>query len=86
MTYQQEERGAGTPTGKIRIKTKSKDGVKIMAKHWISGVIKHHGVFRAAAKKAGMSTSSYAEKHKHASGVLGHRARLALTLMGLHKG
>jgi hypothetical protein len=53
--------------------------------HWISGAIKHHGVFRAAAKNSGMSTEAFARKHEHASGVLGHRARLALTLMHLHK-
>jgi len=52
---------------------------------WISGAIKHHGVFRAAAKRAGMSTESFARKHEHAAGVLGHRARLALTLMHLHE-
>ena len=52
--------------------------------HWIAGAIKHHGVFRAAAKRAGMSTEAYARKHEHASGVLGHRARLALTLMHLN--
>ena len=56
-----------------------------MSEHkWISGAIRHHGVFRAAAKRAGMSTTAYAEKHKGASGVLGHRARLALTLMHLN--
>ena len=56
-----------------------------MSEHqWISGAIHHHGVFRAAAKKAGMSTESYARLHEHASGVLGHRARLALTLMHLN--
>lgn len=56
-----------------------------MSEPWIKTAITHHGVFRAAAKKAGMSTESFAHKHEHASGVLGHRARLALTLMHLHK-
>jgi len=51
--------------------------------HWIGAAIRHHGVFRAAAKRAGMSTEAYARKHEHTSGVLGHRARLALTLMHL---
>jgi hypothetical protein len=56
-----------------------------MSEHeWISGAIRHHGIFRAAAKKAGMSTESYARLHEHASGVVGHRARLALTLMHLN--
>lgn len=53
--------------------------------NFISTAIKHHGVFRAAAKHAGMSTEAFAKKHQHAAGVLGHRARLALTLMHLHK-
>ena len=42
-------------------------------------VVKHPGAFRRAAQKAGMSTQSYAEKEKGASGTLGKRARLALT-------
>jgi hypothetical protein len=55
-----------------------------MAKNWIQGAIKHPGSFSAAAKKAGMSTSAYAQKKKHAGGVTGKRARLALTLMAMH--
>lgn len=51
--------------------------------HWISSAIEHHGIFRAAAKSAGMSTEAFARKHERAPGVLGHRARLALTLMHL---
>lgn len=43
-----------------------------------SQVVKHPGVFRAAAQRAGMSTQSYAEKEKGAPGKLGQRARLAL--------
>ena len=42
-------------------------------------VIKHPGVFRAAAKRAGVSTAKFAAEHKHDSGVLGKRARLAQT-------
>lgn len=53
-------------------------------KKWIQGAIKKPGSFRAAAKKAGMSTHAFAEKKKHASGKVGQRARLALTLMGMH--
>ena len=48
--------------------------------HWIKSAIKHTGVFKAAAKRAGMGTEAFARKHEHAKGVLGHRARLALTL------
>ncbi len=54
-----------------------------MAK-WIQKAIKHKGVFKAAAKKAGMSTHAFAEKKKHASGKVGARARLALTLSKMH--
>lgn len=53
--------------------------------HWIQGAIKHPGSFRAAAKKAGMSTSAFAAKHDSDKGLLGRRARLAETLMGLSK-
>ena len=41
-------------------------------------VIKHPGSFSAAARKAGKSTSAYAQEKKHASGTVGRRARLAL--------
>ena len=57
-----------------------------MAANWIKGAIKHPGSFRAAAKKHGESTHEYAEKEKDASGKVGKRARLALTLMKLHHG
>lgn len=51
-----------------------------MAENWISGAIKNPGAFKKSAQKAGMSTMSYARKEQHASGTLGRRARLALTL------
>ena len=51
---------------------------------WIKGAIKHPGAFSAAAERAGESTRQYAEEHKGDSGTLGKRARLALTLMGMH--
>jgi hypothetical protein len=41
------------------------------------------GSFSASAKKAGMSTHAFAEKHKHSLGTVGKRARLALTLSKL---
>jgi hypothetical protein len=43
-------------------------------------VIKHPGAFSASAKRAGKSTAAYAQEKKHAGGVVGKRARLALTL------
>jgi hypothetical protein len=55
-----------------------------MPNRWMQGVKKGmerkgtEGVFSSAAKRAGMSTSSFAEKHKHDSGKTGKRARLAL--------
>jgi len=55
-----------------------------MAERWIQGVkagMKKRGtegVFSSAAHRAGMSTSAFAEKHKHSSGKIGKRARLAL--------
>jgi hypothetical protein len=40
------------------------------------------GVFSAAAKRAGQSTHAFAEEHKHSSGKIGKRARLALVFEG----
>jgi len=56
-----------------------------MAKHFIQGAIKHPGAFKAQAQRAGKSTRQYAQEHKHDSGTTGRRARLALTLMSMHK-
>lgn len=36
------------------------------------------GVFSSAAHRAGRSTHEFAEEHKHSSGKVGKRARLAL--------
>ena len=52
--------------------------------HWIGSAIKHHGVFRKAAKAAGKSTEEFARMHEHSPGVMGKRARLAMTLMHLN--
>ena len=55
-----------------------------MAKKWIAGAIKHPGAFKAAAKKAGMSTMGYAKsvlkKGSKASARTKRRAALAETL------
>lgn len=56
-----------------------------MAKKWISKAIKHPGAERAAAKRAGMSTHAYMEKHKGDSGKAGARARLGLRLSAMRK-
>jgi hypothetical protein len=59
-----------------------------MAKKWIKKAVpaSRKGVFKKKAEAAGMSTAAYAEKEKGAPGELGHEARLAQTLMGMHKG
>lgn len=57
-----------------------------MAKKWIKGAIKHPGAFSAKAKAAGKSTREFAAEKAGASGTLGKQARLAQTLMGMHKG
>lgn len=44
-----------------------------------------HGQFRAKAERAGESTHAFAEEHKGDKGVTGKQARLALTLMGMHR-
>ncbi len=56
-----------------------------MAKHWIAGAVKHPGAETAAAKKAGMSTQEYMQKHKNDSGTAGKRARLGLALSHMAK-
>jgi len=53
--------------------------------NWIKGAIKHPGSFTASAKRAGKSVAEYAQEEKHAKGVLGRRARLALTLRKIGK-
>ncbi len=56
-----------------------------MAKKWISKAIRHPGAERDAAKKAGMSTHAYMEKHKDDSGTAGRRAKLGLRLEAMRK-
>ena len=56
-----------------------------MAKKWISKAIKHPGVEKAAAKRAGESTHAYMEAHKDDKGTAGKRARLGLTLSKMRK-
>lgn len=52
---------------------------------WIQEAIKNPGAETKAAKKAGMSTHAYMEKHKHDTGKAGLRARSGLTLSKLAK-
>lgn len=55
-------------------------------KKWIQKAIKKPGSFRKQAEATGESTREFAEEKKDAPGKTGQRARLALTLMGMHKG
>jgi hypothetical protein len=56
-------------------------------KKWVQAAVpkSRKGVFKEKAEHAGMSTRAYAEKEKNASSALGKEARLATTLMGMHK-
>lgn len=56
-------------------------------KKWIQAAIpkSHRGVFKAKAEAAGKSTAEFAKEHEHDSGKTGSQARLAETLMGMHK-
>ena len=56
-------------------------------KKWIKKAVpeSRRGVFKKKAEAAGMSTAAYAKKEAGASGALGKEARLAETLMGMHK-
>lgn len=56
-----------------------------MAENFIKKAIKHPGAETEAAKRAGMSTHEYMEKHKGDKGTAGKRARLGLTLSKLAK-
>lgn len=54
-------------------------------KRWIQGAIKHPGVEKEAAAKAGMGTQEYMQEHMHDSGKAGARARLGLRLSAMAK-
>lgn len=55
-------------------------------KRWIKAAIKHPGAMTAAAEREGVSNSQYEKEHAHDSGKAGQRARLAMTLKGMHHG
>lgn len=46
--------------------------------HWEQKAVKHPGVEKKAAKKAGETTHQYLEAHKNSPGKAGKRARLGL--------
>ena len=59
---------------------------KPMAKRWVQkATSEHKGAFKAKAERAGETTREYAAEKKDAPGKLGKEARLATTLMGMHK-
>lgn len=56
------------------------------AKKWIKAATENaHGQFKAKAEKSGKSTGAYAREHEDDSGKTGKQARLAETLMSMHK-
>jgi hypothetical protein len=55
-----------------------------MAKNWVAGAIKHPGAMTKMAKKEGVSNKTFEQEHKGDSGLAGERARLAITLSGMH--
>lgn len=59
-----------------------------MAKKWIKNAINpdHKGELKAKAERAGESTEEFAHKHASGNSQTAKQSRLALTLMGMHKG
>lgn len=60
-------------------------GTRPGKKHWIAGAIKHPGREKRAARRAGMSTHAYMQKHKGDSGSGGAAARLGLRLSAMSR-
>lgn len=57
-----------------------------MAGKWIAKALgDNKGAFRKKAEKAGETTREFAKSHEHDSGKTGQQARLAETLMSMHK-
>jgi hypothetical protein len=54
--------------------------------NWMSGAVSKPGSFSKSAAKAGQSTMSYARQKREAPGLLGKRARLALTFAKFRPG
>jgi hypothetical protein len=52
---------------------------KASGKKWMQKAVKRPGALSAKAKRVGMSVQTYAQKHKHDSGVTGEEARFAVT-------
>lgn len=57
-----------------------------MKKYWIAkAVSKNKGKFSAKAARAGKTTAEYAREKAGAGGTLGKEARLAETLIRMHR-
>lgn len=56
-------------------------------KKWIQKAVPkaRRGLFKAKAEAAGKTTREFAAEHADDKGTLGKEARLAQTLMGMHK-
>jgi hypothetical protein len=55
-------------------------------KKWLKAALSDaHGQFKAKAEAAGESTAAFASEHAHDEGKTGKQARLAHTLMGMHR-
>lgn len=52
---------------------------------FIKAAVGQKGKFKAKAEAAGKSTAEYAAEKASAPGTLGREARLAKTLIGMHK-
>ena len=53
-------------------------------KDFIQSAIKHPGAMTLAAKREGVSNKDYEQEHKGENDLAGERARLAITLSGMH--
>lgn len=56
-------------------------------KKWIKSAVpeSHKGDFKAKAEAAGESTREFAKGHEDSAGKTGKQARLAMTLMNMHR-
>lgn len=54
-------------------------------KHWIQDAVKKPGAMSKAAKREGVSNSSYIQEHQHNSGKSGQRSRFAKIMSELRK-
>ena len=77
--------GPGSNGKSSKVKLKSEEVEELDEKNWIAGAIKHPGALKKQlhVKADEKIPAGKLEKASHASGKLGKRARLAMTLKGL---